>query len=70
MGTRVRRTARPLLTETRRRPINYEALYASSSRSGSCRNSIGYETLREQAYAAQRRGYVLEPSSDDDEYEG
>lgn len=57
----------PMRTRDKRNPVNYEALYISSSHHGTGRDSIGYEILREQAYAAQHRGYVIASSPESDE---
>ena len=67
LGVKPRHATHPLRTRARRNPVNYEALYVSSSHRGSGRDSIGYEILREQAYAAQHRGYVIVSSSDSEE---
>lgn len=66
-GIKSHRATHPMSIRDKRNPVNYEALYVSSSHHGTGRDSIGYEILREQAYAAQHRGYVIAPSSDFEE---
>lgn len=55
----------PLRTKAKKNPVNYEALFVSSNHHGIGRDSIGYEILREQAYAAQRNGCIAEPNTED-----
>ena len=61
------RATHPLRTRETGNTGDYEALYVSSNHRGTGRDSIGYEILREQAYAAQHRGYVIASSPESDE---
>ena len=64
---KMHRATHPSRTKETGNTVNYEALYVSSNHRGTGRDSIGYEILREQAYAAQHCGYVIESSPESDE---